>query len=221
MPSSCVGGKSFSMSKVKCPLHWRHNGCDGFSNFQPHQCILNRLFRRRSKKTSKLIVTGLCAGNSPVTGEFPAQMARNAEIVSIWWRHHRFSNKTLQPFRLWLGNCMILDIWMQFFIYVVERPINDVNQEVCCTDYAKIHIKRTNATVNNFLIMSARFVNTAKKYQCNLIISCHLNMYTCLYLLNMTHQSIHCFQYSSSNTTTNITKLSWRSLNIHDLTVTS
>ena len=30
----------------------------------------------------------LCAGNSPVTGEFPAQMASNAEKVSMWWRHH-------------------------------------------------------------------------------------------------------------------------------------
>ena len=44
--------------------------------------------RRKSKKTSKLRVTGLCAGNSPVTGEFPAQRASNAENVSIWWRHH-------------------------------------------------------------------------------------------------------------------------------------
>ena len=46
------------------------------------------LFRCRSKKISKLCVTGLCAGNSPVTGEFPAQMASNAENASIWWRHH-------------------------------------------------------------------------------------------------------------------------------------
>ena len=49
---------------------------------------LNRLFRHISKKTSKLRVTGLCAGNSPVTGEFPAQMAGYAEYASIWWRHH-------------------------------------------------------------------------------------------------------------------------------------
>ena len=42
----------------------------------------------QTKKTSKLRVTGLCEGNSPVTGEFPAQMASNAENVSIWWRHH-------------------------------------------------------------------------------------------------------------------------------------
>ena len=44
--------------------------------------------RHRSKKTSKLQVTGLCEGNSPVTGEFPAQGASNTENVSIWWRHH-------------------------------------------------------------------------------------------------------------------------------------
>ena len=55
---------------------------------KPHVCLLNRLFGRRSKKTSKLRVTGLCARNSPGTGEFPAQRASNAENVSIWWRHH-------------------------------------------------------------------------------------------------------------------------------------
>ena len=69
-------------------LQWSHNGRDGVSNHQPHDCLLKRLFRRRSKKTSKLCVTGPCAGNSPVAGEFPAQMASNAEKVSIWWRHH-------------------------------------------------------------------------------------------------------------------------------------
>ena len=69
-------------------LRWRHNEHDGVSNHQSHHCLLNRLFRRRSKETSKLRVTGLCAGNSPVTGEFPAQSASNEENVSIWWRHH-------------------------------------------------------------------------------------------------------------------------------------
>ena len=69
-------------------LQWRHNEQDSVSNHQPHDCLLNRLFGCRSKKTSKLRVTGLCAGNSPGTGEFPAQRASNAENVSIWWRHH-------------------------------------------------------------------------------------------------------------------------------------
>ena len=70
------------------PLHWRHNEYVGVSNHQLHGCLFIRLLRRRSKKTSKLRVTGLCAGNSPGTGEFPAQMASYAENVSIWWRHH-------------------------------------------------------------------------------------------------------------------------------------
>ena len=56
--------------KWSISLHWRHNGPDGVSNHQPHDCSLSRLFRQRSKKASKLRVTGLCAG-----GEFPAQMA--------------------------------------------------------------------------------------------------------------------------------------------------
>ena len=71
-------------------LQWRHNGCDGVSNHQSRDCLLNRLFRHRSKKTSKLRVTGLCEGNSPVTGEFPAQRASNVENI-FWWRHHMLS----------------------------------------------------------------------------------------------------------------------------------
>ena len=73
---------------VSNQLHLRHHGHDCISNHQPYDCLLNSLFRRRSKKTSKLRVTGLCQGNSPGTGEFPAKMTSNAENVSIWWRHH-------------------------------------------------------------------------------------------------------------------------------------
>ena len=64
-------------------LQWRHNERDCVSNHQPHDCLLNLLFRRRSKKTSKLCVTGLCEWNLPVTGEFPAQKARNAEFDDV------------------------------------------------------------------------------------------------------------------------------------------
>ena len=80
--------QSCGMPVLTGSLRWRHNGCDSVSNHQPRECLLRRLIRRTSKKTSKLHVTGLCAGNSPETGEFPAQMASNAENVSIWWRHH-------------------------------------------------------------------------------------------------------------------------------------
>ena len=74
-------------------LQWRHNGRDGVSNHQLRDCLLNRLFRRRSKKTSKLRITGLCAGNSPVTGEFPhkwpvtRKMFTSDDVIMcwIWW----------------------------------------------------------------------------------------------------------------------------------------
>ena len=82
-------------------LQWRHNGHDSVSNHQPHQCLLNGLFGRRSKKTWKSRVTGLCAGNSPGNGEFPAWMASNAEKVSIWWRHHENPHKRHPIARFW------------------------------------------------------------------------------------------------------------------------
>ena len=74
-------------------LRRRHNGHDGVSNHQPHHCLLNRLFTSRSKKTSKLRVTGLWAGNSPGTGGSP-HIRKN---VSIWWRHHeQFPSRWVQ-----------------------------------------------------------------------------------------------------------------------------
>ena len=41
-------------------LQWRHNVCDSYSNHRHRDCLLNRLIRRRSMKTSNLRVTGLC-----------------------------------------------------------------------------------------------------------------------------------------------------------------
>ena len=67
------------------PLKWRHNEHDGVSNHQPHDYLLNR---SGADQRSTLRATGLCEGNSLMTGEFPAQRASNTENVSIWWRHH-------------------------------------------------------------------------------------------------------------------------------------
>ena len=57
--------RSFQCQVLHQSLQWRLNDHDSVSNHRPHDCLLNRLFRRRSKKTSKLRVTGLCVGNSP------------------------------------------------------------------------------------------------------------------------------------------------------------
>ena len=92
-------------------LRWRHN--DGLSNHQPHDCLLNRLFRYRSRKTSKLRVTGLCAGNSPVTSECPAKKVSDADNVSTWWRHHVWF-----PFQA----CMIPMLINILFCIICEMP---------------------------------------------------------------------------------------------------
>ena len=70
----------YPREQFKLGQHWpnvgtrvRHNRRNGVSYHQPHGCLLNRLFRRRSTKTSKFRVTGLCERNSPVSGEFPSQ----------------------------------------------------------------------------------------------------------------------------------------------------
>ena len=52
-------------------LHWRHNESDNVSNHQRLDCLLNRLFRHRSKKISKLHVPGLCEWKPQMTGGSP------------------------------------------------------------------------------------------------------------------------------------------------------
>ena len=80
-------------------LQWRHNERDGVSNHRCLDCLLNSLFLHRSKKTSKLRVTVLCEGKSPVTGEFPAQRPSNAENVSMWWiRHATVNCQNIYPY---------------------------------------------------------------------------------------------------------------------------
>ena len=105
-------------------LLWHHNGRGGVSNHQPHVCLLNRVFIRRSKNTSKLHVTGLYVGNSPETGEVPAQMASNAENGSIWWRHHDMHNFVLiciifamDDSFLQSQGLFIEDIWFDYCVY--------------------------------------------------------------------------------------------------------
>ena len=114
-----ISPRNYQTQLVLCSsldsIHKHHyndviNERDGISNHLPHDCLLNCLFRHRSKKASKLHITGLCEGNSPVTSEFPAQRASNAKNVSIWSRHHdvallviyKFKCYNHRPGELWL-----------------------------------------------------------------------------------------------------------------------
>ena len=97
------------LPKQRLPLQWRHNEHDGVSNHPPHIHLLNRLFRHRSKKTSKLRVTGLLWGEFSGDRWIPAQRASNAENVSIWWRHHN-------PFVHWPieDSVVMLNVYVRF-----------------------------------------------------------------------------------------------------------
>ena len=57
--------------QILTSLQWRHNEHTGISNCQHLDCSLNHLFRCRSTETSKLCVTGLYEGNSPMTDKIP------------------------------------------------------------------------------------------------------------------------------------------------------
>ena len=98
---------------VAFTLQWGHNGPNGVSNDQPHHCLLSRFFRCRSKKASKLRVTGLCAGNSPMTGEFPAQwpvtrkMFLFYDIIMTWEQLHNVLHRTC------MKHLFSLDHWEQ------------------------------------------------------------------------------------------------------------
>ena len=71
-------------------LRWRHNGCDSVSNHQPYDCLLNHLFRRRSKKTSKLRVASFYVGihqgpvNSPHKWPVTRKMFLFDDVIMTW-----------------------------------------------------------------------------------------------------------------------------------------
>ena len=113
-------------------LQWRHNGRDGVSNHQPRDCLLNRLFRRGSQKTSNIRVTGLCARNLPVTGEFPAQMDSDAENISLWWRHHvANSENTYQWYAL--SNEQVPEVTRHYaWVDVYNRSVSYHKEFISC-----------------------------------------------------------------------------------------
>ena len=86
-------------------LQWRHDGRDSVANHQPRKCLLSRLIRRKSRKTSKLRVTGLGEGNSPETGEFPAQRASKAEMFPF---DDVIMNAMITHSLVWYGRIILL-----------------------------------------------------------------------------------------------------------------
>ena len=137
-------------------LQLRHHKGDGVSNHQPHDRLLNRLFRRRSKEISKLCVTGLCGENSQVTGEFPAQRASNAENVSSWWRRHRGLQTCIHQIAMYHHNCCIYSAERikQSVLDNKQRPVS-VTVKTCHKDTPyKLETERTHEEIFIFVSFS-------------------------------------------------------------------
>ena len=91
-----LGARSYIKEYYFLASHWRHER-DGVSNHQRLDCLLNCLFRRRSKKKSKLRVTGLCKGNPPVDSPRKGPVRRKFfpfDDVSMWLIENIYHRRT-------------------------------------------------------------------------------------------------------------------------------
>ena len=144
----------FIQTTNPCTLQWRHNGGDGLSNHQPHDCLLKCLFRRCSMKTSKLRVTGLCAGNHwwpvnsqhkwPVTRKmFPfhdlimlCNYPKTVHFHMCWFHFYKKKMICLTIFKVWnrSGIWHFQHLGCITFKYVVWPTfciVNDFNLPCC------------------------------------------------------------------------------------------
>ena len=110
-------------------LRWRHYRRDSASIHQPHDCLLNRLFRRRSKKISKLRVTGLCVGNSPGPVNSP---------------HKCPVTRKMFPFD---DVIMMIPVLCMSSKYTFTKPISIMFSELALKDFAK-HRPTTEPMIN-------------------------------------------------------------------------
>ena len=127
-------------------IPWRHNWVRWRLKSPASRLFAQLFIQARIKKTSKLHVTGIGAGNSPVTGEFPAQMASNAVNVSIWWRHHAIAS--INYFAKFLS-CP------KYFIqlFVTKKRNNNIEQKwhSCKIALPKLDIIIVNMTMAEFI----------------------------------------------------------------------
>ena len=83
--------------------------------------VYSGAYQRKHQSSASL---ALCAGNLPVTGEFPTQKASNAENVSIWWRH-----PDKMEIRFWMPHtvpvCEIIEWLLWYLRYTSMTPFYD------------------------------------------------------------------------------------------------
>ena len=121
-------------------LQWRHNDHDSVSNHQPHGCLLNRLFRRKSKKTSKLRVTGLCVGKSPGPVNYPhkgpvtRKMFPFDDVIMFWLGFDLYGLFTCATVVVWtLGDMLYSGPSING--YITPRRTESVSMNICILNW--------------------------------------------------------------------------------------
>ena len=116
-------------------LQWPRNERDGVSNHQRLDCLLSRLFRRRSKKTSKLRVTGLSVGNSPHKGPVTRKMFPFDDVIMYFFPEQRADDQHHEPrhtvllwiFRPSVVTCDLPDIGI-YSVYSIPQGLPHCTQ---------------------------------------------------------------------------------------------
>ena len=153
----------YTLGDIKS-LQWRHNECDGVTNHQPHDCLLKRLFRRISKETSKLRVTGLCVGNSVTRKMFPFDDV----ILCVGKTGHYWFRWPFRPFYLHvltstpsgISNHMLGKAWDEI-IYPFPDIISSW-QDSGCISFSKTHSRGLNQL--HFAIFKSKTFVTGKPW---------------------------------------------------------
>ena len=125
----------------KISLRWRHNGHDAVSNHQRLDCLLDCLLRHRSKKTSKLRITGLCAGNSPGPVNSPhkrpvtRKMSPFNDVIMLGIYTITIHNKALTKY-------IILGIWCMMLLDAFQSITVHLPKAICGTfTHSAVQIK--------------------------------------------------------------------------------
>ena len=109
--------------------------------------------------TLQLRVTDLCEGNSPVTGEFPAQRTSNVENVSIWWRHHEVLHE------IWIADEFRRDVIYQYVAGVQRSYIQRFDKKIWRGEHAMIddimcaNVSFWQKSENNYCLLKQRIYN--------------------------------------------------------------
>ena len=131
-PYSC-SGRHYIQPKliIRTIIHYS----DDIMGAMPSQTPASRVFTQSS--ASLAFVWGIL----PVTGEFPAQKASNAENVSIWWRHHGFYHNR-QPDSVFGGqiNNMTCDAAQNWNVIKWQDNYFHIWNEHVCSVYSCHHI---------------------------------------------------------------------------------